>query len=194
MDVVVDGDFSTHFNTSTGISGIEAINLLLNIDGVDGTAWLLAPKDKVTYDINLRLYSDNTVCYVNSSDVKGNARDQMWWSDAAHNNGVAKNFTLNARPAPENTWSVDVREGYRAFHLHFTYAELLAMGGAPQEAVLDAESSIGALAFEVSETSKTTIRFYTNSGDAWIFNGLSNRREIGNFANQASYVSIGVTE
>ena len=194
MDVVVDGDFSTHFNTSTGISGIEAINLLLNIDGVDGTAWLLAPKDKVTYDINLRLYSDNTVCYVNSSDVKGNARDQMWWSDAAHNNGVAKNFTLNARPTPENTWSVDVREGYRAFHLHFTYAELLAMGGAPQEAVLDAESSIGALAFEVSETSKTTIRFYTNSGDAWIFNGLSNRREIGNFANQTSYVSIGVTE
>ena len=194
MDVTVDGDFSTHFNTSTNIAGIEAINLVLNIDGINGTAWLLAPKNEVTYDINLRLYSDNSVVYVNSSDVKGNAKDQLWWSDAAHNNGVAKNFTLNARPVPETDWTVDMHKGFRTFHLNFTYEELLRMGGAPEGATMDVSSPIGACAFEVSETSKTTVRFYTNSGDAWIFRGNSNRKEIGSFANQSNYVSLSITE
>lgn len=190
MDIVVSGDFGTHFNTNTNIAGPEAINVLFNIDGVNGTAWALYTKDKICYDINLRIYSDDTLVYINSTDVKAKGSDQMWWSDAGHNNGVAKNFTLNARAVPSANYVIEKHPGYSVYKLIFTYADLLALGGAPSGAVLDGDSEIGACLFEVSETSKTTIRFYTNSGDAWVYKNKALLKTIGAFSVQTNYASI----
>ena len=190
MTVSVAGNFGTHFNTSYNIAGAEAVNVLFNIDGVNSTAWALHTNGYTCYDINLRIYSDDTICFINSSDTKTKDDNQMWWSDAAHNNGVAKNFTLNARPLPQVNYEVTKYPGFSVYKLKFTYSDLLTIGGAPGTAELNGDSEIGTCLFEVSETSKTTIRFYTSSGDAWLFKNKSLTQTLGAFSAQANFVSL----
>lgn len=190
MDVIVSGNFSKHFNTSTSITGVEAINLILNLDGVDCSNWLLNNKNNICYDINFRIYSDDTICYINSTDVKTKGTDQLWWSDANHNNTVAKNFTLQSHQVSESNYEIEKYAGYSVYKLRFTYEELLTLGDAPNSATLDKDSPISALLFEVSETSKTTIRFYTTTGGAWVFENKKIKQTIGVLSAQSSYVAL----
>lgn len=189
MDIRVDDGFSTHFNPAY-LTGDEAINVVLNIDGVNLTAWALYKAGFNCFDINLRIYSDDTICYVNSTDLSVQAANQLWWSDKAHNNGTAKNFTLESHLIDEDHYEIDYEPGYRTYHLHFSYADLCQIGGAKANTVLDKESPISASVFEISETSKTTVRFYTSSGDAWIFqNGDYVSKNI-NYSSQSTYLAL----
>ena len=194
MRITVSNGFGTHFNTQYGLAGPEAINLLLNIDGVNSTGWALYTKNKVCYDINFRIYSDDTICYVNSTDLSIQLKDQMWWSDAKHNNGVAKNFTLNSKLLNNDKYEIDSSNGSKTYVIRLSYADLLSYGNAPSGVTLNQESPISTCLFEVSETSKTTIRFYTSSGDAWLFKNRQLSKTIGAFSSQANYVDLPVNK
>ena len=190
MYVTVDEGLGTHFNTSTNLVGQEAINILLNLDGVNGSAWALYVKNKVCYDLNIRIYGDGSVIYTKSADFSGQSSNQMWWSDKRHNNGTAKNFTLDGKDLPEENYEVENGQGYKIYTLKFTYAQLLALGGAPAETIMDVDSEIGTCLYEISETSKTTVRFYTSSGDAWLFQNRTLTKTLGAFSGQTNYVSL----
>jgi hypothetical protein len=190
MYVTVDEGLGTHFNTSTNLVGQEAINILLNLDGQNLTAWALYKKNVPCYDLNIRIYGDGSVIYTKSNDFAGQSSNQMWWSDKRHNNGVASNFTLDGRDIPAENLVIDNGEGYKTYTLKFTYAQLLALGGAPEDTVLDATSEIGTCLFEVSETSKTTVRFYTSSGNAWLFQNRTLTKTLAAFSAQSNYVSL----
>lgn len=190
MRVTVSNGFGNHFNTSTGLAGAEAINILMNLDGVNGTAWALYKNGSVCYDINLRIYGDDTICFINSNDVRGQSANQMWWSDYAHNNGVAKNFTLNSKTLDQSKYEIDTTSGCKTYVLNLSYADLLAYGEAPSGTTLNRSSSISTCLFEVSETSKTTVRFYTSSGDAWLFKNKQLSTTLGAFSTQANYVNL----
>ena len=190
MFVTVDEGLGNHFNTSTNLVGQEAVNILLNIDGVDLTNWALFKQGSTCYDLNIRIYGDGSVVYTKSSDFAGQSSNQMWWSDKRHNNGAAKNFTLDAKDLPSNNVEVEDGVTYKTYTLKFTYAELLELGGAPESAVLNKYSPISTCLYEVSETSKTTIRFYTSSGDAWVFKNRELNKTIGVFSSQSQYVSL----
>jgi hypothetical protein len=114
----------------------------------------------------------------------------MWWSDSAHNNGVAKNFTLVTHELPIANYEVEEGQGFKTYALKFTYEELLEFGGAPDGASLDKDSPIGTTLFEISETSKTTVRFYTSSGDGWLFKNRELNKTMGAFSAQSGYVSL----
>ena len=179
-----------------GIEGIEGINLLLNLDSYFGTGWnLYDPNDtsgtKSYYDINFRIYSDDTICYINSNDVRNKAKDQMWWSDKAHNNGVAANFTLTSKTLGSENYTIEQESGYKVYTLLLSYDLLKQCGGAPDSVLFDEESNISACIYEVSETSKTTIRFYTSSGNGWVFEDMKLSKVFsGTFSSQKNYISL----
>ena len=188
--VTVDEGLGNHFNTSTNLVGQEAVNILLNLDGVDLSAWALYKAGSTCYDINLRIYGDGSVCYTNSAQFAGQASNQMWWSDKAHNNGVAKNFTLVSHTLPEENYEVEEGQGYKTYVFNFTYADLLEFGGAPSGTTMDDTSPIGTELYEISETSKTTVRFYTSSGDGWLFKNRELSKTMGAFSGQSGYVPL----
>ena len=190
MYVIVNDTFGTHFNTSYNLAGSEAINIFLNLDSYNGTAWALYNKSYQCYDVNLRIYSDDTICYINSNDLRSQSANQMWWSDYNHNNGVAKNFTLVSKQLPSTSYEIQKNNGYTLYTLTFTYDDLLNFGGAPEGISLSGTSNISTLIYEVSETSKTTIRFYTSSGNAWVFKNKDLVKTIGAFSSQNNYVSL----
>ena len=189
LEVTVDDGFGMHFNPAY-LSGMEAINIILNLDGVDLNSWALYKSGSACYDVNLRIYSDNNVCYINSSDVASKASNQLWWSDKSHNNGVAKNFTLSSAQLEEDKYEVIYGRGCRIYKLHFTYEDLLRMGNAPEGTVLNENSPISFGAYEISETSKTTVRFYTSSGDSWVYLNRAIMNKTVNYASQSTYVSL----
>ena len=194
LKVMVNNTFGTHFNTSYGLTGAEAINLILDLDEYRGASWALfntKKPDDSYYDINFRIYSDDTICYINSNDVRNQASNQMWWSDKNHNNGVAKNFTLTSKSVPTEKYTVEQKSGYKLYTLTLSYSDLKQFSSAPETVTFDGTSRITACMFEVSETSKTTIRFYTNAGDGWVFNNKALSKSItGSFANQSTYISL----
>ena len=190
MYITVDEGLGNHFNTSTNLVGQEAINVLISLDEYVGTAWALYKKGQTCYDLNLRIYGDGQIVYTKSADFAGQSANQMWWSDKRHNNGTAKNFTLDGKDLPIENYEVEDGQGYKIYTFKFTYAQLLALGGAPDGTTLDDTSNIGACIYEVSETSKTTVRFYTSSGDAWLFKNRELVRTLGAFSGQSTYVSL----
>lgn len=191
LHVMIDDGFGTHFNPAY-LTGIEALNLVLNLDNVNLSSWALYKENSTCYDVNLRIYSDDDICYINSTDVMNQQSNQLWWSDRKHSNGVAKNFTLDSHPLSEGRFIIDRENGYRVYHLYFTYAELLRMGNAPEGVKLTGNSPISIGVFELSETSKTTVRFYTTgSGNSWIYsNGVYINKDV-TYSGQSTYISLG---
>ena len=189
IEVTVSSGFDMHFNPRY-LTGLEAINVILNLDGNNLDAWRMYKDGLDCYDINFRIYSDNTICYANSYDFKSQGSNQLWWSDKSHNNGTAKNFIIDAQKLDSKNYEAINEKGCFVYKLHFTYEELAIIAGAPNNVTLSKSSPISMLVYEVSETSKTTIRFYTSSGDGWIYKNNKFVKTVGTFSNQANYISL----
>ncbi len=160
ISFVVDDGFGTHINPAYSLTGLEALNMIIGIDDNAMTAWKMNVNSNC-YDINLRLYSDGTACYTRANDFTVNSANQLWWSHRPHNNGVAQNLTLDAHDVNSSKYSCEAFNGGKKYTFSFTYQDLLEMGGAPSSATLNSSKNITFGAWECSETSKTTIRFYS---------------------------------
>ena len=189
LEITVDSGFGMHFNPRY-LTGAEAINVVLNLDNQNLTSWALYKDGVDCYDINFRIYSDNTICYANSSNFRFQNSNQMWWSDKSHNNGTAKNFIIDAPKLDSDYYEVDAENGYTVYRLHFTYDALKSLGGAPSSIFFNQNSAISMMMYEISESSKTTVRFYTSSGDGWIYEDNVYSKQVGAFSNQSNYVAL----
>ena len=193
FDIAVDNGFGNHFNPKY-LSGYEAINLVLNLDGINQKSWALFDGTHDCYDLNLRIYGDDSICYINSSDVAGQPANQLWWSDQKHNNGTAKNFTLQSRLLSQDCYEIENKPGYKVYHLDLSYAYLKSISGAPENVELTISSPISMGLFELSETSRTTVRFYTNSGDSWIYKNHVLQKKTITYSGQNTFYTLEVRE
>ncbi|MCQ2742552.1 MAG: carboxypeptidase regulatory-like domain-containing protein [Bacilli bacterium] len=163
MEIVVDEGFSYHTNAQYKIRGIEALNVVLNLDDLNQASWAMFQKGAfdTSYDLNFRIYSDDTICYRASHDFEEGAANQLWWSDHAHNNGTSK--YVETKKLSEDYYQVEKIPGATRYTLKFSYDDLLRLSDATTGKTISQSKNITFAAWEVSETSKTTIRFYATS-------------------------------
>lgn len=193
MNVEVENTLGQHTNTSTKLSGDEFVNLVLDLDSFCGPNWAIYNSAYSCNDINIRIYGNGDICYTKSEQYKNQASNQLWWSDKAHNNGTALKFVLESTPVDDANVTVTEGRGSTIYTFNFSYEKLEEMSGAKVGSITK-DSKISFMMWEGSETSKTTVRFYTTQNSGWVIKNNSIITTVSTFGDQSKYIKMNLTE